>query len=634
MGVVIDDWIAIEQVPRGFSDPPPSVALADRMVNAYEEVGLRTNEAKRFRAQSKAKFWGASLDGDEGLVRAQLERTVPLAFVTAQVARLGFADRKLLEILGGGWTAVLQCRKRAMCLLDVIFAEIQLWDYGVVFQMTAEAVAELWSLVFLAPCFCTDLRSSIDPELTLVDASSEWMAEVTAELPPVFAADLSRHKLTKAAWSRLLSPLKAWKKEKGVLETHEEVPDGEEPARAHPVWSQLAKSLQFCERTKRKVRKRTHINISELDAALAAESRHGRRKPSSRLLLGSDSQVVLGALVKGRSSSSSLNARLQRALPDVLGYNLYTCPQYVNTKENAADDPTRNRPCRAPCEPIPEWLSSALTGDFSTMDELLKSAAADELTLARMPDLFDAPAQPCKLLTRRQELWHEKLTVQRQARLQARRTKATRTGSGGSRRGPKPVASRRGEPWLPRKKLSGEAIQALEALPRNQFVLPPGAAFMDVIQRPGHLDLFSGCRGAAKALARRTGKWVLCFDLKHSSAEDLLDESNQAKLDSLLALGAFCTMTAGPVCSSFSRPVRPAVRTSSQPRGVNEMSANNAEKVAIGNAMSQWLAAFTRRCLLAELIIWIENPAMSFLWQQPEWLQLQSEFSLEFFTAD
>ena len=210
----------------------------------------------------------------------------------------------------------------------------------------------------------------------------------------------------------------------------------------------------------------------------------------------------------------------------------------------------------------------------------------------------------------------------------------TRTGSGGSRRGPKPVASRRGEPWLPRKKLSGEAIQALEALPRNQFVLPPGAAFTDVIQRPGHLDLFSGCRGAAKALARRTGKWVLCFDLKHSSAEDLLDESNQAKLDSLLALGAFCTMTAGPVCSSFSRPVRPAVRTSSQPRGVNEMSANNAEKVAIGNAMSQWLAAFTRRCLLAELIIWIENPAMSFLWQQPEWLQLQSEFSLEFFTAD
>ena len=82
-------------------------------------------------------------------------------------------------------------------LVGCHFAEIQLWDYGVVFQMTAEAVAELWSLVFLAPCFCTDLRSSIDPELTLVDASSEWMAEVTAELPPVFAAELSRHKLTK-----------------------------------------------------------------------------------------------------------------------------------------------------------------------------------------------------------------------------------------------------------------------------------------------------------------------------------------------------------------------------------------------------------------------------------------------------
>lgn len=46
----------------------------------------------------------------------------------------------------------------------------------------------------------------------------------------------------------------------------------------------------------------------------------------------------------------------------------------------------------------------------------------------------------------------------------------------------------------------------------------------------GHLDLFSGARGAAKALAAASGSWVLTFDINHSSAENLLDRRLQVKL--------------------------------------------------------------------------------------------------------
>ena len=596
-------------------------------------MGLRANESKRFRAEVKSKFWGASVDGDSGLVRPQLERIVPLAFVTAQVARLGAADRKLLEILAGGWTSVLQCRKRAMCLLEVLFAEIQRFDYGVVFQLSSEAVAELWSLIFLAPTFCTDLRTPVDVEFSLVDASSEMMAEVSSQIPPEFAAELVRHKLTKAAWSRLLSPLKAVQREKGLLAAQDEVPEGEEPVRAHPVWSQLAKSLQFEVKAKKKVKKKTHINLSELDAALAAELRHGRSKPSSRLLLGSDSQVVLGALVRGRSSSKTLNARLQRALPDVLGYNLYTCPQYVNTKENVADDRTRERDCRDPVEPIPPWLEAALSGNFEQMDEMLRAVALDELSLARMPKVHAVPAKECRLTSRRIELWRERVALQRLDRQQAR-SQAARTGSELSRRNFHPVAKSRPEPWLPRERLTAAAAELLREFPRAQFALPPAATAAEIFDKPGHLDLFSGCRGAAKALAKRSGRWVLCFDLKHSAAEDLLDKGNQKHVERLVELGVFLSLTAGPVCASFSRAVRPAVRTAAQPQGVQSMTENMMEKVSLGDAMSQWLAAFTEQCLLQKLVVWIENPALSFLWWQPEWQRLITEYNLGFYEAD
>lgn len=47
----------------------------------------------------------------------------------------------------------------------------------------------------------------------------------------------------------------------------------------------------------------------------------------------------------------------------------------------------------------------------------------------------------------------------------------------------------------------------------------------EAVKKAGHLDLFSGSRGAAKALARRSGRFVLTFDILHLSDEDLLDDN-------------------------------------------------------------------------------------------------------------
>lgn len=132
----------------------------------------------------------------------QLEKVIPIALIAAQVARLGMANRKLLEVLCGSWVAILQCRRRAMCLIDSAFADIQSNDYHVNFHLAPATIDELWSLVILAPLFVADLRAEVCDELSLVDASGEWEAEVTTSLEPPLAAELYRQKLTKAAWSR------------------------------------------------------------------------------------------------------------------------------------------------------------------------------------------------------------------------------------------------------------------------------------------------------------------------------------------------------------------------------------------------------------------------------------------------
>ena len=192
----------------------------------------------------------------------------------------------------------------------------------------------------------------------------------------------------------------------------------------------------------------------------------------------------------------------------------------------------------------------------------------------------------------------------------------------------------RSEPWLPRRSLTSDALQLLRTLPASQFVLPRGGDLDVLLTKPGHLDLFSGCRVAAQELANRSGRWVLTYDVLHSPTEDLLDEQVQRHIRAMIEAGCFITASAGPVCASFSRAVRPPVRSAEFPSGLSAISPNMQKKVAVGNAMSRWLATLVELLLLLAIPFWIENPAGSFLWLQPEWVALIAKHKLDCFLTD
>ena len=70
-------------------------------------------------------------------------------------------------------------------------------------------------------------------------------------------------------------------------------------------------------------------------------------------------------------------------------FNLHPYYAYIASEDNAADDPTRGRPVRAPSIPEPLWLQLGKRGDFSELDRLLHLWGVDPLQLQGIPQLLD-----------------------------------------------------------------------------------------------------------------------------------------------------------------------------------------------------------------------------------------------------
>ncbi|CAE7892357.1 hypothetical protein AK812_SmicGene18597 [Symbiodinium microadriaticum] len=128
------------------------------------------------------------------------------------------------------------------------------------------------SLCILAPFMYADLRAGFSSELQTVDASSEKIAVVKAEVPSHVVKELSRHCLKKGRWARLLSPAQNWLREKGLVSEEEELPAGELLEEAStPLFEGLVPALRFETVQVSSCSQRDHINLSELKSIGAAE---------------------------------------------------------------------------------------------------------------------------------------------------------------------------------------------------------------------------------------------------------------------------------------------------------------------------------------------------------------------------
>ena len=381
-GLMIDDLVLLERrVRTGDLDveclnrsPSTCEKIIEEVRKQYEEVGLPRHEGKAVHNSLEGTFWGVQLDGRRGDVRPSLKRSIPLAFIIQRVVKLRRATVGLLEVVAGSLVAVFQTRRRLMSVLEGIYDAQRGRERAEVVSLSPELCDELLVAVALIPLAVIDLRLKASPDLVASDASTSSEAAVVCHVGAPATEELHRHSLQKGLWNRLLSPLQAYMREKDLLEARDELPDGtfEELYGMHPAWEEVVASQHF-EQLGSTVssRGRRHINIGEVRAALQAEADEGDRHPDSYYIHLQDSQVSLACLLKGRSSSRSINRELKRSVPAHIACGVRPFYGYVRSKRNPADDPTRRRSVRSPERTEAGWLTDLKAGNYAPFDEFL-----------------------------------------------------------------------------------------------------------------------------------------------------------------------------------------------------------------------------------------------------------------------
>ena len=622
-GIIIDDFVLLERVALNATNGLELASRRSSMHSMYSSVGLEAHPSKGFAEQESASFWGADVDGLAGLVRGHIPRAASLCWVTSKVASLGYCSISLLEVIAGGFVSLFTFRRRMMSLLDLVYVIQCGRERAEIISLSPPVIDELWSLVVLCPLAVSDLRADFSDRIYMVDASNWGDAVVSAPLKGGLPAEIHRHSVNKSCWTRLLSPFKAHLRGKGCLDPAEELP-GEESFTEHPVWEVAARGLCYTLDWKKRAKNGRHINLGELHAYLKAEVL-GAADGDKRVAIGSDSQVCLGCICKGRSASPCLNNALKRSLAVVLGNGIYSSGGYERSAHNPADDPTRGVPLRDAVAELPSWWLSLENYQYDELDSFLKSCNLHPDQISGYPNLNELQLQSPEVVG---DLLCDRGIKKFQAKLKSKLVLRHLQKEQKSHRHSSTSALK----CEFKDGTLSEIHEALISFGKDQFLLSIGENWPPT--RPGFIDLYSGKKGFAKAAIRYGAPWVLCVDIEDGAQCDLLCPSVRRRIEFLVKSGVCLHLSAAPICSSFSRAITPAVRSRDFPKGLAGVSKAMFLKIQDGNSHSTWLAKIISLCLVQGILFWVENPDSSFLWLQPEWISLPHSAADNFYKCD
>lgn len=639
VGVIIDDLVILEQCLRQEWDAirngmaSKADARMDRAVQGYSEAKLETNPKKAFRNMEMSKFWGIEIDGVKGILRGSSSRLWATVFITMRVAMLGLATVSLLECLAGCWISLITVRRRMLCLMEVIFGALSAGNQRAIIRLSPELIDELLMLAILAPLACTDLRAPAKEFLVSTDASLGAMAAVNARIGSALSKELCRTSLSKGRWTALLSPAASWERGHELLAVTDEI---DEPYAVHPLWELCARSLNFSEQWRELVKPGKHINILELKAHLREERRLCVHQQRARVPFALDSQVCLGALVKGRSASRALNSCLKQSLAYPISCGIFGHYTFVPSSYNRADGPTRDSDPAPPDMEAPEWLG-ADDPVFSTgLDKWLADIGCPAVVELPFEQLMHGMGS-VDIRSRSQLSCQERLDERCLQTFEPGNNVAVSSET--SVMTDNVVCAREDDdvPLLcmePSALLGGSNFAELAVPPvqtlhsedrfaalfnrfcRRQFVTKPGVA---LLHEPGGLDLYSGNFGVAKHMVLNGAPWVLTFDIKRSQTEDLLDPTLRDDIIHFFELGCFASLGLAPICASFSRAITPPVRSRRWPRGIPSIVGPMVQKLKDGNSHAAFCLALISLALAMDIAFWCENPDKSFLWIQRGW---------------
>lgn len=269
------------------------------------------------------KVVAPSVDGVEVLGLHLVGRTYTLAprvdklhqlrlDTAALVRRITCTGRELATIVGR-WTWFMLCSRPALACFSAVYTYARYADRKA-WVLWDSVKRELQHVIDLSPLFRSYLGASWHHSVMATDASLTGLGVVAAVVPPALVEVAAR-----TAGSVAIKDPAATALDDSIV--------------ARP-WSTIVSS---------RWRAAEHINSLELRAVSTAV-RRVLSSPATirrRLLVLCDSQVAVGALAKGRSSSRLLLLRLRPLTALLLASGLHLCTRWLPSRLNPADGPSR-----------------------------------------------------------------------------------------------------------------------------------------------------------------------------------------------------------------------------------------------------------------------------------------------------
>ena len=169
--IYLDDTTLIEKVETQVAESLKGLPSEDQMKlrKAYAWWGIPTNPGKALERAQEAERLGAVLDGKRGLLRTSTRRALELMSLGSWIRGQEEVDRKTLQIYAGKAVHILQFRRCLFSVMEEIFTSIA--SSGVRCPITPKLRNELLLLECLLPMAQFNLRASVDPIVTVSDAS-------------------------------------------------------------------------------------------------------------------------------------------------------------------------------------------------------------------------------------------------------------------------------------------------------------------------------------------------------------------------------------------------------------------------------------------------------------------------------
>ena len=333
-GIYIDDHLIMGLAKKHLCRATEGSAdwqLHQKSRKAYDALGWPRAVEKGFERALRFTAWGVEVDGQRGTAGAPVGRRLQLSALTILAVAQGTMTKAVGRSLLGSYIHPFGLRREFMSCFGRSFRWVSDLPERAARKIPHDIRQELLEASLLVLLAEADLRAPVSTHVYCSDATPHTAGLVEATVSRGMAGGLFDHadykgKYTRLDWdSALVAPLEAW-----------------EGRSLPPDLLDAVRGARWVASPTVTFRTTAHVNLQEAKSTkLALKRAVARNCESERVVSGSDSQVLIGAWGRGRSSSSRLNKILQSCLGwAVLGQKKLKC-FWLESAENPSDDPSR-----------------------------------------------------------------------------------------------------------------------------------------------------------------------------------------------------------------------------------------------------------------------------------------------------